>query len=275
MVTAAVLALLSVAAPGAAADGARTAPDGSTAAGVTLTCALTTPTQIACTGDIASVASGAFTCTAPGPIATPTPGLFTVAPAHCTGTGSIPGFLAGHGTFDGDTVTINTTTGEITVLGGNGTLTMTQSASGTLTCAGDIAVLTATLTVKVLSGSCEGALTMTVPNFDTVHGTLKCSAPATFTVTIAPVGITVPPGGGCTGSLTMTVPGVGTTQISGTTGTLTVTTSLPPVLAIASPDLTVKTILDNGTTETVHCSPVTLDFSRLPAPAIPTPLCTA
>lgn len=88
-------------------------------------------------------------------------GVITVPFASCFGTGYSP-VSSGTGQFTGNTVIINSTTGMVTILTGNGTLIGHQPQTGitiTVTCAGAVLVLTVVpLALNAPTGTCTISL---------------------------------------------------------------------------------------------------------------------
>lgn len=263
LTTLVVLALLVVPAPTAAADP------------VTLECtvSLGSPNVIEC-GSETPVGEGSLRCESPGVI-TSQGGVFTVAPASCTATGSTA-LVSGNGELTADFLTVDTTTGTVSILSGTAELSVDQPQTGSslaITCAGAVLVFTADpLTLHTPMGTCEGALTVSLPGGGTAQAGMVCTGSTALTTT--PLTLLIP-AGSCEGELTVTVPGVGTVRITADNPTIAFTTDPAPVLTVTGPDLTVEVTLTAGVTQTVHCtSAVIVDFSQHSLLTIPQTLCT-
>lgn len=232
-----------------------------------------TPNVIEC-GSEGPLGEGSLRCESPGVI-TLLAGVFTVAPAGCTATGSTA-LVTGAGEMTADVLTIDTTTGTVSLLNGTAELSLTQPQTGsslTIACDGAVLVLTANpLTLNTPLGTCEGDLTVNLPGGGTAQAGMVCTGSTALTTT--PLALLVP-AGSCEGELTVTVPGVGSVHITADNPTIAFTTDPVPVLTVTGPDLTVEVTLVGGLTQTVQCSSaVIVDFSQNPLLTIPQTLCT-
>ncbi|MBV9845544.1 MAG: hypothetical protein JOZ47_10775 [Kutzneria sp.] len=248
MLAIAVLAIPALSTPDAAADPVtvQCAVEGTPSGDYVLTC--TNP-----------VGQGILTCESPSPI-TVTDGVFTVAPARCTGTAST---LLGNGTgqLTATTLSVNTATGQVTILGGTATLTLTQPQTGSslgIACIGSVLNVTA-LTLNIPQGTCTGTLTVTTP-VGTTQTSMTCAGSITLNTT--QLTLQAPNGGGCTGTLTVTVPGMVSALITADNPTIVVTAKPAPVVTVTSPHLTVQVFLAGIPLAAVACSTVTIDFNH-------------
>lgn len=263
LVVVAVLTVPAMTAPAAAAEP------------VTLQCttSLGAPNVIECGGET-PLAEGSFRCESPGVI-TFLGGVFTVAPASCTATGSTA-LVSGDGELSADFLTIDTTTGTVSILSGTAGFSLTQPQTGSslaIECDGAVLVLTvAPPTLNTPLGTCEGDLTVNLPGGGTAQAGMVCTGSTALTST--PLALHIP-AGSCEGELTVTVPGVGTVRITGDNPAIAFTTDPVPVLTVTGPNLTVEVTLVGGVTQTVECSSaVIVDFSQNPLLTIPQTLCT-
>jgi hypothetical protein len=243
---------------------------------VTLQCTTTLgmPHVIECSGE-SPVAEGSLRCESPGVI-TSFGGVFTAAPASCTATGSTA-LVSGEGELTADFLTIDTTTGTVSILNGTAGFSLTQPQTGSslaITCDGSVLVLTVNpFTLNTPLGTCEGDLTVNLPGGGTAQAGMVCSGSA-VALTTTPLALVIG-AGSCEGELTVTVPGVGTVHITGDNPSIAFTTDPVPVLTITGPNLTVEVTLVGGVTETVQCSSaVIVDFSLSPLLTIPQNFCT-
>lgn len=244
--------------------------------GVTLQCTtiLGNPHVVECSSE-GPLGEGSFRCESPGVI-TSLAGVFTVAPASCTASGSTA-LVSGDGELTADVLTIDTTTGTVSLLNGTAEFTVTQPQTGSsvgVSCDGAVLVLTAVpLALHTPSGTCEGDLTVNLPGGGTAHASMVCTG--SITLTTAPLALVIP-AGSCEGDLTVTVPGVGTAHISADNPTIAFTTDPVPVLTVTGPNLTIEITLTGGASHTVHCpSAATVDFSQNPLLTVPHNLCTS
>lgn len=229
------------------------------------------PNVIECDGEI-PLGEGHLRCESPGVI-TALGGVFMVAPASCTASGSSP-LGTGQGELTADVLTINTVTGTALIMNGIADLTLTQPQTGSslnMACDGAMVALTAVPpALNTPLGTCEGDATLNLPGGTTAQATMVCSGSAIATGT--PFALHVP-SGTCEGEMTVT--GVGAVRISADNPTVALTTAPVPVLTVTGPNLTVEVTLVGGLTEEVQCSSaMILDFSQVPLLTIPQTLCT-